>query len=240
KAAKPRCFKNLSMKQLPVIWRWNRTTWMTASLFGEWLASINNSMIKQNRQQLVKHVILTCAIANSSDDIVITALDAAHWTKNGWQAVTQSTICNTFRMTGFVNPNTQHETSVTMVNNSDDDVATALQDLDTHLTHITIGGLSLIANEFIEIDSETPVFNEWNDINDNLMVVDADCGGNITTDNNEDDDMPTEAPPKLIEAMYMVRRLHILAATQQPQLHTLISQLDSQLTQLFIDSKGVK
>ncbi|CAF5144758.1 unnamed protein product, partial [Rotaria socialis] len=52
--------------------------------------------------------------------------------------------------------------------------------------------------------------------------------------------MPTEAPPKLIEAMCMVRRLHILAATQQPQLHTLISQLDSQLTQLFIDSKGVK
>ncbi|CAF4711266.1 unnamed protein product, partial [Rotaria magnacalcarata] len=80
----------------------------------------------------------------------------------------------------------------------------ALQDLDTLLTHITIGALSLTANEFIEIDSETPVFNEWNDINDNLMVVDADCGDNITIDNNEDDDMPTEAPPKLIEAMYMV------------------------------------
>ncbi|CAF4851692.1 unnamed protein product, partial [Rotaria socialis] len=290
KAAKPRCFKNLSMKQLPVIWRWNRTTWMTASLFGEWLASINNSMIKQNRkillfidhapchnsdtqysnitltffppnttlklqpldqgiiknfkcyyrQQLVKHVILSCDVANSCDDIVITALDAAHWTKNAWQAVTQSTICNTFRMTGFANPNTQSESSDTMINNSDDDVATAIQDLDTLLTHITIGGLSLTANEFIEIDSETPVFNEWNDINDNLIAVDADCGDNITTDNNEDDDMPTEAPPKLIEAMCMVRRLHVLAATQQPQLHTLISQLDSQLTQLFIDSKGVK
>ena len=52
--------------------------------------------------------------------------------------------------------------------------------------------------------------------------------------------MPAEAPPKLTEAMDMVRRLHILAATKQPQLHILISQLDSQLTQLFIDSKGVK
>ncbi|CAF4026659.1 unnamed protein product [Rotaria sp. Silwood1] len=127
-----------------------------------------------------------------------------------------------------------------MVNNSDNDVATALQDLDTLLTHITIGGHSLNANEFVEIDSETSAFNEWNDIDDNLIVVDAGCGDNITTDNNEDDDMPTEAPPKLTEAMEMVRRLHILAATQQPQLHTLISQLDSQLTQLFIDSKGVK
>ncbi|CAF1460012.1 unnamed protein product [Rotaria sordida] len=152
-------------------------------------------------------------------------------------------------MAGFINPNTQGGTSTTMVNNSDndvddgistDDVATALQDLDTLLTHITIGGHSLNANEFVEIDSETPVFNEWNDIDDNLVVIDADCGDNITTDKNGDDDMPTEAPPKLTEAMEMVRRLHILAATRQPELHTLIPQLDSQLTQLFIDSKGVK
>ncbi|CAF4199816.1 unnamed protein product, partial [Rotaria magnacalcarata] len=58
--------------------------------------------------------------------------------------------------------------------------------------------------------------------------------------NDEDDDMSTETPPKVIEAMEMVRRLHLLAASQQPQLHSLIYQLDSQLTQLFIDSKGVK
>ena len=41
------------MKQLPVIWRWNRTSWMTASLFDEWLASTNSSMIKQNRKILL-------------------------------------------------------------------------------------------------------------------------------------------------------------------------------------------
>jgi hypothetical protein len=52
--------------------------------------------------------------------------------------------------------------------------------------------------------------------------------------------MPTETPLKLIEAMEMVRRFHLTAATQQPQLHFLISKLDSQLTQLLIDSKGVK
>ena len=91
-------------------------------------------------------------------------------------------------MAGFVNPNTQTETSATMVNNSDDhvdngistdDFATALQDLDTLLTHITTGGLRLTANEFIEIDSEPPAFNEWNDIDDNLMVVNADCAVTI-------------------------------------------------------------
>jgi hypothetical protein len=40
--------------------------------------------------------------------------------------------------------------------------------------------------------------------------------------------------------MEMVRRFPLTAATQQPQLHFVISQLDSQLTQFFIDSKGVK
>jgi hypothetical protein len=52
--------------------------------------------------------------------------------------------------------------------------------------------------------------------------------------------MPTESSPKLMEAMEMVRRLHLLVATQQPQPHSHISQLDLQLTQLFIDSKEIK
>jgi hypothetical protein len=172
-----------------------------------------------------------------------------HWTKSAWQAVTQSTICNTFRTAGFFYPNTQGDTSITMNNNSDndlddeiitDDVSTALRNLDALLAQINIGGHSLTANEFIEIDSETPAFNEWNDTDDDLIVIDENCGDKVTTDNDEDYDMPTETPPKLTEAMEMVRRLHILAATEQPQLHSLISQLDSQLTQLFIDSKGVK
>ena len=54
-------------------------------------------------------------------------------------------------MADFFNPNTQSEARATMVNNSDqdvddgnptDDVATALQDLDTLLIHIIIGELS--------------------------------------------------------------------------------------------------
>jgi hypothetical protein len=52
--------------------------------------------------------------------------------------------------------------------------------------------------------------------------------------------MPTETPLKLIETMKMLRRLDLLAASQQPQLHSVMFQLDSQLTQFFIDSKGVK
>ena len=81
------------------------------------------------------------------------------------------------------------------------------------------------------MDEETPVFNEWNDVDNSLIIIDEQHYNN--NNNDEDDDMPTEIPPKVIEAMEMARRLHLLAATQQPELH-------SQLTQRFIDSKGVK
>lgn len=53
KAAKPRCFKKLNIKELPVTWRSNRTSWMTANLFDEWLTSVNKMMIKEKRNILL-------------------------------------------------------------------------------------------------------------------------------------------------------------------------------------------
>lgn len=132
------------------------------------------------------------------------------------------------------NDNNSNEETIT------DDISTALKKLDTLLTHLQIGGQSLSANEFVEMDADIPAFNEWNDSNDNLIIINEECSNKNNDDNNEEDDIPTEAPPTLVDAMEMVRRLHLLASTQQPQLHSLISQLDSQLTQLFIDSKGLK
>ena len=76
----------------------------------------------------------------------------------------------------------------------------------------------------------------WDD-DDNLVIVDEEYDNK---NKEEDDDIPTEPQPKLIEAMEMVRRLHLLATIRQPQLYSLIAQLESHLTQLFIDSKGVK
>ncbi|CAF4683431.1 unnamed protein product, partial [Rotaria socialis] len=119
-------------------------------------------------QHLVKHVISRCALATSPDDIIITALDAVTWTKNAWESVTQLTIRNTFRMAGFVHPNTQDTISGTIDNENDtneetiiDDITTALKDLDTLLAHIHIDGQSLSASEFVEMDLDTPTFNEW-------------------------------------------------------------------------------
>jgi hypothetical protein len=53
KSAKPRCFKNVDMKKLPVQWYSNRTAWMNSKIFTEWLHEINLSMQKQERHILL-------------------------------------------------------------------------------------------------------------------------------------------------------------------------------------------
>ena len=124
-----------------------------------------------------------------------------------------------------------------------DDVSSALQTLDMLLAHVSIGGGSLSASEFVNVDDETPAFNEWNDPGDHLIIINEGFGNNRNKEEEEeedDQDLMNETPPELIDALEMVRRLHLFANTEQPQLPSLISQLDSQLTQLFIDSKVLK
>lgn len=200
-------------------------------------------------QQLVKHVISRCAVAKSPDDIFITALDAVYWTKNAWEAVKQATISNTFQATGFIYSKNQDVNDITSDDNDlnqeiiNDDISTALKNLDSLLSHLHVGEQRLSANEFVEMDTDIPVFDEWNDYNDNIIIVNDEYESDKNAsknDNDEDEDVPTEQPPTIINAMEMVRQLHLLANTQQPELHLIISQLDSQLTQLFIDSKGAK
>ena len=196
----------------------------------------------------MKHVISRCAVASSADDVIITALDAVYWTRSDWQAVTQSAIRNTFQTAGFNFPDTQDTfAGVANADNSSgdeilhDDVSAALNDIATLLVHVKVGGRSLTPNEFVEVEIEIPAFNEWND-DDNLITIDADPSNDVSKSNEDEDedDMPTETPPNLVEVMEMVRQLRLLANTQHPRLHSLVSQLDSQLTQLFIDSKGAK
>jgi hypothetical protein len=44
KAAKPRCFKNLTINNLPVIWRNNKRAWRTAATMEEWVNMFNAKM----------------------------------------------------------------------------------------------------------------------------------------------------------------------------------------------------
>jgi len=60
KAQKPRCFRNLDRNSLPVIWRWNKKAWMTASIMEDWLKSFNLKMKVQNRKVLLFLDNATC------------------------------------------------------------------------------------------------------------------------------------------------------------------------------------
>jgi hypothetical protein len=53
RAARPRCFKNIDLKKLPVQWCSNKTAWMTAKFFTDWLADVNRMMKKQQRNILL-------------------------------------------------------------------------------------------------------------------------------------------------------------------------------------------
>jgi hypothetical protein len=53
KAAKPRCFKNLRINNLPVICRNNKKAWMTAATIEEWSNMSNAKMKKENRNTIL-------------------------------------------------------------------------------------------------------------------------------------------------------------------------------------------
>lgn len=50
KSAKPRCFNNLDMSKLPVIWNANKKTWMTSRIMENWLLQFNNRLLGENRK----------------------------------------------------------------------------------------------------------------------------------------------------------------------------------------------
>ena len=84
-------------------------------------------------------------------------------------------------MTSFIFSKLDGTNSTSINNNIDsneeittDDNTTSLNKLDTLLSHTNIGRKSRSASEFIELDSNIPVFNEWNDIDDHLIIIGED------------------------------------------------------------------
>ncbi|XP_044755145.1 tigger transposable element-derived protein 6-like [Coccinella septempunctata] len=53
KAARPRAFKNVPMKDLPVMWKFNKKAWMTQDIMSEWLLKFDLKMRKQKRKILL-------------------------------------------------------------------------------------------------------------------------------------------------------------------------------------------
>ena len=119
------------------------------------------------------------------------------------------------------------------LNNSDN----SLQQLDTLLTRLHIGGLELIAAEFVYIDSAAPTFNGWDDYEHLKTYI------KVTEDNNEEEEEEETLvgqPPNVSQAVEMIRKFHLFASIEQPQLHNLISDVESQLTDIYPQSNAVK
>ncbi|XP_063410388.1 tigger transposable element-derived protein 6-like, partial [Mytilus trossulus] len=53
KAKKPRCFKNINVNNLPVIWQSSKKAWMTTYIFTEWIQQINKKMKTKKRKILL-------------------------------------------------------------------------------------------------------------------------------------------------------------------------------------------
>ncbi|CAF1258618.1 unnamed protein product [Rotaria sordida] len=265
KSLKPRCFKNLNVSELPqkrkiILFLDNAPCHPvdielsniklqyfppnTTSKLQPLDQGIIHAFKTHYRKHLVKHIIARCITAQTLDDIKITHLDAIYWIDAAWKAVTHTTIRNTCRVAGFKDK--QHDDITTATSNdtatsstdstksTDDEPYKDLKKLDDLLQHVTIGGQTMNAADFVDIDNDTPEYNEWFDQCEQLVLCDIKEQDN---DYYDDDQILTESPPKLTETMEMKRKLHLLATTQQPQLHQLINELESKLTDVYINSK---
>ncbi|CAF4314202.1 unnamed protein product, partial [Rotaria magnacalcarata] len=200
---------------------------------------------KIERKIHMKHIIANATTAMTADDVNITALDAVYWIQSAWEMVTSTTIKNTFKSAGFgkLNVVDEHDLAqVSSIANEDTvDSDTPIEDLDRLLKLLSIGGKFISANEYVSFDDDVPSFNEWNDSADKLLVIKG-----ITSDDNDNsedtpsEDIPSEDPPSLSESLDLVRRLHLLSTTQHPELHPYIIQLQSKLTDVFLNSNQSK
>jgi hypothetical protein len=71
------------------------------------------------------------------------------------------------------------------------------------------------------------------------IVVSTESEGTDGPQEEEEEEAPPETPSTLAQAMEMMRKLHLFASVQQPQLHEAVSVLESRLTDIYLDSKCV-
>ena len=89
------------------------------------------------------------------------------------------------------------------------------------ISHVCIDDNQLLAAELDNICSNILIFNEWDGNRDLLVeIVSVD-----RIEDNKDEQPLKETPPNLSEALNMLPKLHLRASTEQPQLHSLISDL---------------
>ncbi|CAF4533453.1 unnamed protein product [Rotaria magnacalcarata] len=182
------------------------------------------------RCHLVKHIIISAGVAVTTDDINITALDVVYWIQGACEAVSETTIRNTFKSAGIEKLSVIDGIDAVQQISITDEIISAedksIEELDRVLRHLTIGGKPMSDYDIMCIDDNATSFNEWNDSNDKLLVINGII--NDDGDSNEDrlnDDVPSEDPPSLSEFLHLVRHLRFFSTMQQPELHSFIIEL---------------
>ncbi|CAF1469545.1 unnamed protein product [Adineta ricciae] len=104
-------------------------------------------------------------------------------------------------------------------------VQESLKDLDSALRHVSIFGTSILTYIFFfsilqDVDVDLPTFNEWNDDSEKLLSIHV--IGNEDSPQNEDFEM------------------ELLTTARYPELHSLLSQFQSKLIDIYLDSNNVK
>jgi hypothetical protein len=70
-----------------------------------------------------------------------------------------------------------------------------------------------------------------------LVIFDNITQTNELEGDEEEEKTNEETPPKLCEAIKMIQQLRLFSLTQCPQLHQAINDIESKLTDIYLDSK---
>ncbi|CAF1116814.1 unnamed protein product [Rotaria magnacalcarata] len=252
KSLKLRCFKHLNVNKLPVDWRANKTAWMNVKLLSEWLSNLNILMEKQK----TKIILFLDNAPCHPVDIELSNIKLQYFppnTTSKLQPLDQG-IIHVFKIhyrkylvkhiiARSATAQTSNDIKVTAL-----DVIAGFKDKqhDDITTAITIDLLASSADSTEPIDDEPSKYLEkLDDLLQHVTIDGQTMNAHVILkkqddDDDDDDRIPTESPPKIMEAMEILRKLHLPATIQEPQLHQLISQLESKLTDVYIHSKAKK
>ncbi|CAG8710758.1 2870_t:CDS:2, partial [Dentiscutata erythropus] len=129
KYAKPRCFKNINLKNLAVMYKNSAKAWMITSLFQMWLQEFDHQV---GLNWILEHV----EKGEQADNLKMDVLQAIHYIVQDWEEVTAKTMYNIYQTVDPVL----------------DDFTNALEDLHIHLSN------PMLVEEFLSIPAEDIVY----------------------------------------------------------------------------------
>ena len=105
---------------------------------------------------------------------------------------------------------TNNGSSSTLVDLSTADVSIneTIQMLDDLLKYGTVGGSTMSASEYSNLESHVSPFNEWDDDSEKLIIIGNNGELNESEDDEEEKDSE-QSPPKLSEALEIIQQLRL-------------------------------